>query len=179
MVRLALLFLAACSYEATLSPGAQADHAVVVTSDCDGSRYGSGVLIGPETALTAAHAVPCDDAEVEGAPATVETIGADVAILHLAEPVDALTVSIGPRPRIGNRICLEPAIPQRRRSCGWVLGIEQQLVIHSAPVWPGNSGAGVWDDEGRLVAIAVGQHRSYDDYPMGGAAELLAPWEGM
>ena len=41
------------------------------------------------------------------------------------------------------------------------------------------SGAGVWDDAGRLVAIATGQHRSYDDYPMGGVAELLAPWEGM
>ena len=179
MVRFALLFLTACSYEATLSPGAQADHAVAVTSECQGDRHGSGVLIGAYTVLTAAHVAPCDDAEVEGVTATVEVIGADVARLTLAESVDAHPVTVGPRPRVDDVVCIEPAIPQRRRSCGWALGIEQQLVIHSAPVWPGNSGAGVWDDEGRLVATAVGQHRSYDDYPMGGVAELLSPWEGM
>lgn len=157
--------------------------AVSVIAVCpDGTpRAGSGVLVTSTSVLTALHVVNCapsptfDVADDYLAPAFVQVSTADgrlraatpraifverdVARLGLAEPLPVAPATISPVV-VGEEVCLAPARPTRTRRCGavdatWSDSRRGANVRHGALTIPGNSGGGIYDGRGRLVALAT------------------------
>jgi S1-C subfamily serine protease len=162
----------------------EAARAVAVAALCGeaGTAFGSGVIVGPSTVLTALHVVGhCENPVVlvqttdEKVRAVVVTAkwSADVARLELvAGTFDAPVLERGPRPEPGDRVCVVAAVPDRLRRCGEVDKYGTDGMYHSAPVQRGNSGGGVYDSAGRLVGVTT---MTIGD-GMGGVA---APLEGL
>lgn len=132
-----------------------------------GSR-GSGVAVSPTHILTAYHVTECDGIVV----LTATTSGgeeldvmvdkgfpeSDIARLIIIDKhkLSHYVTTVAPRPRVDSVICSESAVPGWNRKCGWVEKLtdrEDGDVRHSAVVEPGNSGSGVYDEDGNLVGI--------------------------
>ncbi len=150
----------------------QRDLAVEITRGCATSSgvqvgFGSGVLISESTVLTASHVVLCPGvaALVVLSPGVMRVaqvaqldLEGDMAILTLDSPVKGVpTAKIGPRPKVGDRVCLATARPERARPCGNVTAYDTLPgdVRHTARTVPGNSGSGVYDRAGLLVGIVT------------------------
>ncbi len=135
--------------------------------------YGSGVMIDEVTVLTAVHVVSCgehgvpairiafDDGVTVNVGIDVET-ALDVARLHLLQPVRYVRPAlIGYPPHAGASVCHSNAYPERNRMCGHVLayyGFDDKTsgnMLHDARTVPGNSGAGMYDEDGALVGIVT------------------------
>lgn len=154
--------------------------------------WGSGVAVTKFEVLTAAHVVDCIGprgpkgepgkslGEVDGIlgiqpdgigrPMKVVSVfaGTDVARLRFAD--DGEFYDIAPARiagvAVGQRVCIVTAAPNRDRRCGEVEDVIRKRAAHdiaiSTPVEPGNSGAGVYDQQGRLVGI-VTQRRALEN----------------
>lgn len=135
--------------------------------------WGSGVLSGPETVLTAWHVVKCPPRSVRivwvVTPDEVKhwaQLGAgdpshDVARLVVSDLTASKLEIVSPL--VGDTVCIATAHPQRQLSCGVVYAISSFKtttngtvdVWHSARTIPGNSGAGVYNRRGQLVGLAT------------------------
>lgn len=160
-----------------VSPGlatTQARVTVKVISVCfsnEGMRIGfaSGVVVAPTRVLTAYHAVECSGTlgiglvladEKTELRATVQVVDLerDIAALKVDGYIQAPAILIGPVPEVGEQVCIATAVPIRVRRCGDVQISSNAFpgnVFHTAIVEPGNSGGGVFDRRGRLVAITT------------------------
>lgn len=163
---------------------AQSDHAVSVVTKCNGKHTGtgSGVLIGGRYLLTALHVVECfgyGEWRVNGVlgprEATIDRRwrGRDVARLRMYGPTEDFWGAH--RPTIGRAekldvVCTAPAKPTRASACGWIItagykticagvGTEDQWCHNlefNAEVARGNSGGGLYNARGQLVALLNG-----------------------
>jgi S1-C subfamily serine protease len=133
--------------------------------------FGSGVIVDAAHVLTAGHVADARDAmcsytvEAEDGKQRsmyVKTLLKDVDLARLElsisqEPFAAPPVRFGPKPLIGTQVCTATAHPHRMRKCGevqpykWTPG---DLVM-TMVVEPGNSGSGLYDEEGQLVGIVT------------------------
>jgi S1-C subfamily serine protease len=161
------------------APTAQAAAAVEVDSHCnlelldevlvDTYWSGSGVQIDRERVLTAQHVVRCPaiptvrivyaDGHSRAMRVEREDPDSDLALLVTASAEDLPDLGvpeIGPKPGPGAMLCSATAYPKAGWACGDV------DAVHDGDKWdledpglvvPGNSGSGVYDAEGRLVAI--------------------------
>lgn len=173
------------------TPAWQVAESATLTVLCaDGSvKAGSGVLIGPDRLLTAAHVVACDGTdpmlilvELHGAStmAGVEVMstGADIARLQTIDKLESHAVLIGPRPAIGEMVCVAAGAPLgRTRRCGPVERFDADAsgdIVHAVVTEPGNSGAGVYDADGRLVGILSHYRTCVNGQFCGGKATSVA-----
>lgn len=193
----ALLLFASCgagafrtATEPRVSEASQRARAVAIYFACPAPEHagaGSGLFVGPNRVLTAAHVVSClapgaefyvRDTFGTVRAAKIEWIspGADIALLEVAgDPTDFHMPVIAPV-EPGSTVCIVAEIPTTTRQCGTVLGIRGQggaNVAHTARVVPGNSGSGVYDMNGRLVGIVT--HKT----PVGGLFTSLAGRRGL
>lgn len=155
------------------TPRQQEEGSVDINVTCpDGKKYaGSGVVVGRQEVVTAAHVVTCD----EGRPPTMVQVDAsghgvwlaattdvvlpmrDIARVHvlgdLAEWYHPITLA--PEPEIGDELCEAAVEPRWDYRCGKVESVDDMHVRVSMVIEPGNSGAAVYDVEGRLVGFTV------------------------
>ena len=149
---------------------AQRARAVKVSVTCGSSSgYGSGVIVANRSVLTAAHVPECagvptitiTDADGVDRPARVSMRardGADAVRLELTGGEDFHVPAVrwaGP-PALDHMICVATAGPVRSRSCGIVQEIRGNAELRST--WPadfGNSGSGVYDEQGNLIGLLV------------------------
>lgn len=132
---------------------------------------GSGVIVSPDRMLTAFHVVECEDGSkprVKVDPgdktlrdATVEIIvpGNDVARLKLVNADEELSeyytpVTIGPRPKLGDKLCMTSAVPRLGYHCGTMQPDRDGVGLFQWDYFTefGNSGSAVYKD-GKLVGL--------------------------
>lgn len=152
-------------------------------------KGGSGVLVTDRRVVTASHVVTCNGETgvyVEFpsgatllARVAILDLEDDLAVLALAEPVTMRRAIIGPRPGVGDDVCLSAGVPKREHPCGIITGYRDPTnsdtkgdVETSATIEPGNSGSGVYDGAGRLVGI-VTYFRAIAGVPLGGGFTAL------
>ena len=155
-----------------------------------GTGYGGGILIGPDRVLTSGHIVPMDEANIVFEPG-VQTVGivtwrsesADLAVLEIervggspvdidcaAPPAGMAIVSMGHSVR---------QYPWLLRH-GWIASgdiAKDGTMTLDLPARPGDSGAGVFAPDGRLVGIIDSYFRSVTLSPFGefmGYANMVA-----
>ena len=187
---LALTACAAQQRPGTGEPLSEAQRAATVAvhmlcAGDDGMRSwrGSGVIVDETTVLTAYHVADCDG----DAMMAVETLRgvmvmavlgnfdatSDVASLILLESIPGHSAKIAKPPAIGQVICTEVAIPTRARKCGRVHWLApdpaQNDIRNGMHVVGGNSGGGVYNQQGGLVGIVTLRRT---DKPGGAAASL-------
>jgi S1-C subfamily serine protease len=142
--------------------------AVVVALDCStGGKNGSGVAIGADRVLTAAHVVRCDGTArvaVDGRPAHVVRVWTERDTALVATEAPAAPLRIGLRPAPGDRVCAATATPKFSWSCGYVRavglvtcadGFCYDLTIE-VEIRRGNSGSGLFNARGELVGLVTG-----------------------
>ena len=155
-----------------------------------GTGHGAGVLIAPDRVLTARHVVTMDEANIFFEPG-VQTVGivtwrsesADLAVLEI-EPMAGSPVDIDcAAPRAGMPVVIMGHSVQSRP---WLLRhgyiasadmADDGTVTLDLPSRPGDSGAGVFAPDGRLVGIIDGYFRSVVLSPYGefmGFASMVA-----
>ncbi len=155
------------------TPLQRVDSAVAIYTEC-GS--GTGVMVDGDTLLTAFHVVNCGDSTtIQMAQAVVVraltgttyvarmTIGdpaRDIARIELHESVpDVVPVKI--RDAVaGETVCAAHVIPERGFKCGIVNRYagprsHGDVIVDNANYWYGNSGSGVYAEDGQLIGIAV------------------------
>lgn len=163
--------------------------AVRVWMACDSAQKGgSGVVIARDRVVTAWHVVECFGSNmvyvhfvggrvVRADVVSIDLMG-DVALLKLRAPMNAKPAEIAPPPRVGERLCMATGSPTRRHACGKVLKLNKwrmRDVEYDIPTIPGNSGSGIYDEHGRLVAIATHLERCARGRICGGHGSPL--WE--
>ena len=160
-------------------------HMLCASDDGMRSWRGSGVIVDETTVLTAYHVADCDGdsmmaVETLRGVMVMAVLGnfdatSDVASLILLESIPGHSAKIAKPPAIGQVICAESAIPTRARKCGRVKWLApdpaQNDVRHDLHVVGGNSGSGVYDQQGNLVGIVTLRRT---DRPGGAAASLWA-----
>lgn len=129
----------------------------------DGQFTGSGVIVGPDTVLTATHVVDCNGLVLVRDVVTDVVFVAEVAsnldgddIAQLYVPgIRGPAVRIGKRPEPGDTVCAFVGNPNRWRVCGevYVEKGKEGEILFSGVVQPGNSGSGVYNSDGDLVGI--------------------------
>jgi S1-C subfamily serine protease len=169
----------------------------------DGGGTGSGVIVGPRHVLTAWHvarmACPTTyEAEIHtpaGETRRARLVGADrdadLALLELDRPVAFSVPTVGPPPAIDDRVCMQANYPYAIRRCGLVGRYHTDAELraaskkdpryppdagdmsHDVTTEPGNSGAGVYDRQGRLVGIVTYYRRCSSGQLCGGRATSL------
>jgi len=123
--------------------------------------------VGDHDVLTAHHVISCEGIGV----AFIETRKGEIfqASVLVSIPADDLAVLTTPAklPYVefawadtseGEVVCLEAAVPDFARKCGEVLDKNSRLgadITHTAHVQQGNSGAGTWSAEGKLIGIVT------------------------
>lgn len=138
------------------------------------AHRGSGVAVGPEIILTAAHVVTCSGRDVPLVVATLpsgESYFARVSRVDVAADLARLTVEPGGPPLAGlvanvrpaeitrgEEVCSATASPARARQCGAVVDVAVDFGVafrDTGESISGNSGSGVYDRGGRLVGIVT------------------------
>lgn len=142
----------------------------------------SGTAIGPDLILTAEHCV--EDAEllaVNGTLVAAEVVkvdkARDMATVRVAGVRLARWATLGPKPAVGARVSWvgNPGPMRHLYREGYVAGHERGYLLLDVEGFFGDSGSGVMDSEGRLVAV-VSAIRKADGfrmmvaYPVEGAA---------
>ena len=176
------------------SAAVQNETAVAVSVICaDASIYiGSGVALPDSRVLTAAHVVnACGSRGMIAILATqgetsllvqVEAIAPRADVVRL-EPTElggpdlrGPPVELGPLPNPGEPVCVAAANPYVARRCGYVeyRADEPHGIRHSVIVEPGNSGAGLYDCDGRLVGIVTKLYTCGNGQICGGMATPLS-----
>ncbi len=162
------------------------EHAVQITGYMAdfGTYMCSGVLVSDHQVVTAAH---CADGEailtVKRSDGT-ETIfqlevlipGSDLARLETVSGwfgdapsrVNTNTVDLG------ERVCIAAVVPRRDHKCGEVQKLTSDGFFHSAITEHGNSGGGVYDDDGNLVGIVSTLYTASNGQIIGGGVHSLA-----
>lgn len=133
--------------------------------------YGSGVIVAPYVLLTAAHVATAQPgfaclwfaSMIHGkrymiVPDTAIREWDLASMRSVLEPFDpTYAVAYGPAPEFASHICAAPAFPQWLHRCGDVQtysdppGDMQNTIVTE----PGNSGSGVYNDDGQLVGIVT------------------------
>ncbi len=172
------------------------EQAVQITATCtaaDGTTsgfYGSGVIVSTHALLTAAHVASEPDGwrctwEAEMSNGKKYAIHAgtvmhdyDLASMYVAdgESFDpTYPVVFGDEPEYGARVCAQTSFPRPLIRCG-----EAQTkndppgnLTHTMLVEPGNSGSGVYDNDGRLVGIITHLFRCSNGQYCGGRMATL------
>lgn len=172
-----LLTLVACGWQARPEPyyGLQSRQegiarTVKIYTACEGRgswSTGSGVLLGPELVLTAHHVVQCNGAtmymvqhgdEILVAAHVSSVVESDLALLALPEALPFKSFRYGPKPAAGKKVCAYPARKDREPLCGTVRDTYDSATEDIGllmGVMPGDSGAGIYTSDGRLVGIVV------------------------
>jgi len=154
---------------------------IMVECPSDGklkSWSGSGVIVGKRTILTAEHVAYCAQTpnifvktvtnDIYVAKLVLRDQDSDLARIEVDEdlPDYARGVLFGKAPLEGDTICLQAAEPVASRKCGDVFMVSAfskgPEVYHGAHTIPGNSGAGVYDMHGRLVALVSTYRPCFD-----------------
>lgn len=166
----------------------QYDNAVRIGVICGTDVWGgSGVLIDGDTIYTAYHVVECEQAEfkiavkfsdgsIDYATLVEGSALVDLAEIRLAKFRTGVTPPvIGPKPRLGDTVCLVVKVPDSARKCGEVqpYGDYPGNLEHTAITEHGNSGGGVYDSAGRLVAIVTHLRLCETGQICGGRASTL------
>lgn len=119
----------------------------------------SGTAIGTRTILTAKH---CTKAfplvSVNGKPVTVARLipgDGDRVMIELATDTFTHTASVGPAPKQGDRVRFwgNPRGASMWFRVGYVVAVEGDNVVIDAYGCPGDSGAGLISDAGKLVGV--------------------------
>lgn len=153
----------------------------------------SGVALGDRHVLTAAHAVPAvDDGCIRATMVGVFSdgkkyalrpdavlIGDDVARLVSVSSFDQpFTHKIG-KAKLGEVVCIVAGEPEREIKCGRAERFADFVagdLEHGAPTVRGNSGSGLYNRRGELIAIVTHERHNLFMRPVGGRATVLAPW---
>ncbi len=119
----------------------------------------SATAIGPHKILSAAHcfAVGVGEMQVNGVP-TGYVVTADDGKDHVLVTVTTrLThwVAVGPAPKRGQAVFLQgnPGQFQDLLRRGYVAGTYDKFTIYDLNAYFGDSGAGIFDSSGRLIAV--------------------------
>lgn len=187
ILALMLCALTACAAGHPRLFGAQRAATVLVHSPCS-TRAGSGVLIGSDRVLTAKHVIECVPSTVlDALPVTVTMPnGTDVqATIEITTDTDLARLRLtatrhADRPLVrtaapGSRACLAHAVPSRGRSCGRITAAGETIgaVEFTAKVVPGNSGSGLYDEDGALIGVVIWRRM---DGQIGGMATAVPRW---
>jgi len=157
-----------------LSLREQHDATVEVYVDCVNTPkgwIGTGVVVGPDAVLTAAHLInDCettltvhvgpDPEHYQRARPDLFSLDHDIMRLRVETPFDVKPATVVGVPRAGEFLCLSAARPAPGFSCGNVEKVEHaagkaELLDHTIPTDHGNSGSGVYSIDGELVALAI------------------------
>lgn len=175
------------------SAKARSDAAVFITAFCEDGRswHGSGAIVSSTMVLTAFHVVNCqgpgnftvDPGDGRKRVARVESALPQIDTARLIVDGDlspwATKVVIGPRPQIGEEVCEATGWPRWTYRCGLIQPQREEggqfrfefMTEH------GNSGAGIYDHNGRLVGV-VSEWRSCEGgVDCGGTAYPLQGYE--
>ena len=130
--------------------------------------YGSGVIIGPSSVMTAHHVVDCagtlslqiqtNDGTIATVTTSWESPDHDLAIVKTAESLLIPThFAIGAKPKNDSEICTQNGYPNRYRICGKVQSDTRDTpgrdIEYRGINVPGNSGSGCFDSRGHLVGV--------------------------
>jgi S1-C subfamily serine protease len=163
------------------TPRMQEEGSVDINVTCpDGKKYaGSGVVVGRQEVVTAAHVVTCE----EGKPPTLVQVDAtgngtwlvatpdavlptrDIARVHVLGDLGEWyhPFTLAPEPEIGDELCEAAVEPRWDYRCGKVESVSDTSIRVSMVIEPGNSGAAVYDVEGRLVGFTVSGYTCQGD----------------
>ena len=144
-------------------------------------------MVDVDKAITAWHVVRCssdsivivylDSGKAVKARVKRVDIRGDLAVLKLHTEVGIELATIAPPPPARSRVCMAMGSPRRGRLCGRVVKFDHDRnagnMEHSIPTISGNSGSGIYDGRGRLVAIATHMVRRGDGEIYGGLASSL------
>lgn len=156
----------------TRTPAQRAETAVEIYTEC-GS--GSGVLVDGRHVFTAYHVVNCatwpKDAPADAIVVRtldrhsfVATIAVgdgprDLARLRLAGEVEGVPPARIRKAKPDEIVCAWTAIPERNTRCGIVSSVDGEagadVSVRGSNYWFGNSGSGVYGEDGALVAITT------------------------
>lgn len=138
------------------------------------SRSGSGVIVSSYQVMTEYHVVQCGNLlptiyvynfQGRSWKAYVESTWKARDVVRLELPDDT-TIYPSPKPPLirvtplskDESLFIETAAPDRDELYGAALGDEYDPnFYYDAPTQPGNSGSGVWDQQGRLVGFHGGR----------------------
>lgn len=201
---LILILATGCNQRSVAQPSrtasAQMLNAVHLTTMCpEGMSSGSGVITGPEEMWTAAHVALCDDGSHavligdtwDDKPFVVlgvAYVDAEADVARLVTTPITMVGSVGIDSMVQwSEVCMESGYPNRERKCGRV----QRPATWDRPgFWRtsmkaqgGNSGSGVYDEHGHLVALlthSVGRNGEYGTLvaSLSPHVELLAKGSG-
>lgn len=165
-----------------------------------GVQFGSGTITRHDTVVTAAHVVQCEDAEVtlvivEYLDASDQRVQVQVTGNHQlqrdGQVIDAARLTVpaltftrravesaaSGAPALGATVCLSAYIPNRLWACTAVEEVKAGGEVEVAQeVYPGNSGGGVYNDAGELIAVVVQSSPCHDQlgaYAICGGVVLL------
>lgn len=157
-------------------------------------QYGSGVVVGDHSVLTALHVVQCeqggkpiitvDPGDLQPRLAVImrQTDKGDIARLETFSDLSQwyVPVEVGEQPQLGERVCEYTASPSWRYRCGTTQALVEEAsgdqFIFEAFIELGNSGSAVYDSHGRLVGILVMLATCQGGYQCEGAATLLSKY---
>lgn len=142
----------------------------------------SGTAVGPHTILTAAHCFTGNEQSItiNGRPARIvdsATDGSDHLLLRVDVAFDRWA-KIGPAPEVGDVVCVNgnPGEFTNLYRCGMVSGEAKGATLYDLAGYFGDSGAGIFDSEGRLVSTVSAlssQHRLFDE---GGMIQFMVSY---
>ncbi len=155
------------------TPSQAAETSVEIYTECG---MGTGVLIDGQRVLTANHVVTCEDL-LGSEPARVIVVRTrgkiarqaridvsdaerDLARLTLSSPIEGVPPVHIRDAKPDEVLCAVTAIPERKFRCGiaqpyQVPRAHGDVLMKGANVWYGNSGSGVYAQDGSLVGITV------------------------
>lgn len=142
----------------------------------------SGTAVGPHTILTAAHCFTGNEKEItiNGRPTRIvdsATDGSDHLLLHVDATFE-LWAKVGPAPHVGDVVCVNgnPGELQNMYRCGRVSGSVKDATLYDLAAYFGDSGAGIFDKEGRLVSTISALSSQNDFFGKGGQIQFAVSY---